>query len=173
MPTPERRQVAADTSQCGVAMADDGSSSWTPAIPSQQFQFASRNTLHRRKQKNPVPFRVRGWLLVAHPSYKLDQQHSFSRAGKVDNAGPQLLRLTVRRNGLKDSFWVSERLGLSRKAPVGLAVSTLTGRNQGQVTGGRKKVLYCRAGQRRHCLPIERQPGRSAPWFFLDEPRRT
>jgi len=23
--------------------------------------------------KNPVPFRVRGWLLVAHPSYKLDQ----------------------------------------------------------------------------------------------------
>lgn len=23
--------------------------------------------------KNPAPFRVRGWLLVAHPSYKLDQ----------------------------------------------------------------------------------------------------
>jgi len=25
------------------------------------------------KRKNPVPFQVRGWLLVAHPSYKLDQ----------------------------------------------------------------------------------------------------
>jgi hypothetical protein len=26
-------------------------------------------------KKNPAPFRARGWLLVAHPSYKLDQQH--------------------------------------------------------------------------------------------------
>jgi len=24
-------------------------------------------------KKNPAPFRARGWLLVAHPSYKLDQ----------------------------------------------------------------------------------------------------
>jgi len=26
-----------------------------------------------RMQKTPYPFEVRGWLLVAHPSYKLDQ----------------------------------------------------------------------------------------------------
>jgi hypothetical protein len=25
--------------------------------------------------KNPVSFRIRGWLLVAHPSYKHSQQH--------------------------------------------------------------------------------------------------
>ena len=163
MPTRERRQVAADTLRCGVAMADDGSSSWTPVIPSQRLQLASRKLFTGAKQKNPVPFRVRGWLLAAHPSYKLDQQHSFSWTGRDDNAGPQLLRLTVRRNGLKDSFWVSGLLGLSRKAPVGLAVSALPGRNQSQVTGGREKVVHCRAGQPRHCLPIERQPGRSAP----------
>jgi len=30
-------------------------------------------SLAGKKRKNPAPFRARGWLLVAHPSYKLDQ----------------------------------------------------------------------------------------------------
>ena len=33
--------------------------------------------------KNPAPFRVRGWLLVAHPSYKLNQQHFDRRPKKA------------------------------------------------------------------------------------------
>ena len=59
----------AGTSQCGAATVDDGSSSWTLGIRNRRGLPLNDGD----KQKNPVPFQVRGWLLVAHPSYKLDQ----------------------------------------------------------------------------------------------------
>ena len=37
----------------------------------------------REHKKNPAPFRARGWLLVAHPSYKLNQQRFFRGAGET------------------------------------------------------------------------------------------
>jgi hypothetical protein len=37
------------------------------------IQIRSANHQSKPDAKNPASFRIRGWLLVAHPSYKLSQ----------------------------------------------------------------------------------------------------
>ena len=92
---------------------------------------------------------------------------------KDNNAGPQLLRLTVRRNGLKVSFLDFGTVWTAPKAPAELGGSTFPGRNQSQVASGCKEVLHCGGRQRRHGIPIQRQLRRPSLRHFLYQPRGT
>ena len=132
-PTPEKRRAAGVTSQCGAAMAADGSSSWTLAIPSQLLPRRSLQSINSRRQKKPRTLSGTGPATGGPPVLQARPVAPSSWAGET-NAGPHLLRLTLRQNGLKDSWRRLRR----RLPPVtaGLGVSPLPGRGQRQIACG-------------------------------------
>ena len=109
----------------------------------------------RRGKKKPRTLSGTG-LATGGPPVLQARPVALILAGRRDNnAGPQLLRLTVRRNGLKDSFWVWGRSGPPQECAVELAVSALPGRSQRQVAGRREKCSTAARRQRRHSFPVQ------------------